>query len=161
MSRLPWEKERDLLWASGFTAYCGDMIIIVCLPSLPLLTILFKGEKPWGLLGNEAILKGVRKRQNPKRWCVRRGLLLRQVPVTCWPCPVSTLFLHTVTMDFHSNHWETVHTIIMPTWMVIYPCNVFCSFIELLHRKHTNLFFLYLVKNRVLWIFISVFISNI
>lgn len=55
-------------------------------------------------------------------WCVRRGLLLRQVPVTCWPCPVTTLlffsfffFKHTVTMDFHSNHRETAHTIITPT----------------------------------------------
>lgn len=146
MSLLLWNKKKkgpslghwihSLLWR--YDNYC--------LPAFPPpLAILFKGARqtpPRGRLGNEAILKGVRKRQNPMHWCVRRGLLLRQVPVTvhadlvrCW---------HYFSHSYKGLPFKSQHTL---CWC---PHGCSCTAADYFSLIEMQI----LIKGRLLWIFI-------
>lgn len=143
-------KKKALLWASGFTGYCEDMIIIVCLPSLPRSPHYSRElSKPLGMSWKWSDFEGSKKEAESNALVCEKGTVIETS--TSYMLTLSTIntvfffvffefffFLHTVTMDFHSNHWETAHTIIMPTWMLIALQSI--SFSILLHRKHTNLF---------------------
>ena len=117
------------------------MIIIVCLPSLPRSPYYSRElSKPLGMSWKWSDFEGSKKEAESNALVCEKGTVIEtSTSYMLTLSSINTVFLHTVTMDFHSNHWETAHTIITPTRMLVYPCSIF-SLIELLHRKHTNLF---------------------
>lgn len=109
-------KKKSHLWASRFMGYCEDMIIIVCLPSLPRSPYYSREHsKPPGISWKWSDFEGSKKEAESNALVCEKGAVIETS--TSYMPTLSSIntVLHTVTMDFHSNDWETAYTIITET----------------------------------------------
>lgn len=141
MSQLPLEK-KAVLWASGFTAYCEDMIIIVCLPSLPRSPYYSRElSKPLGMSWKWSDFEGSKKEAESNALVCEKGTVIEtSTSYMLTLSSINTVFTHSYNGFPFKSLRNSTHYYNANMNGLISLQSIFFSLIELLHRKHTNLF---------------------
>lgn len=121
MSQLPLEKKgkrkkekKTLFWASGFRAYCEDMIIIVCLPSHPRSPYYSRElSKPPGTSWKWSDFEGSKNEAESNALVCEKGTVIETS--TSYMLTLSSIntfsFSSFTQLQWTSNDRETAHTL--------------------------------------------------